>query len=122
MTDISEVKCKDKQVKYGWENLIQQGLIKGEIHESTNAEGKIEYSLKIEKQVLPWLHLPQPKMLKMNTCYKDRYPKAFENLKTINGKPIPPEALTSEIAFNAFSSGRWDEYEGRMNKLERQAV
>ncbi len=122
MADVSEVKCKDKQVKYGWENLIKIGLIKGEIHESIDNDGNKEYSLKIEKQVLPWLHLPQPKMLKMNTVYKDKYPKAFENLKTIDGKHIPVEALTDEIAFNAFSSGRWNEYEGRTNKTETQAA
>lgn len=110
MTGLSEVNTSDPFLGSEWRDRIEKGLIKGKVQETTTITGQKNYNLEIESQVLPWMTLPQSKLIQMTKTYLGRYPNSLNNLKTYKGEKIPPEALTNEIALKFFINGRWNEY------------
>ncbi|MBT3348854.1 hypothetical protein HN954_00210 [bacterium] len=76
VTMPSKVVTTDLILKTEWERNIDKGFIKGRINESMNGNKK-EFSLEIEDQVLPWMHLNKAEVLKMNEAYAKVYPEKF---------------------------------------------
>lgn len=112
MVELSEVRTTERSVKDQWEKQINMGLIDGTVEQVVSQEtGETSFQLTIKDQVLPWITLPQHQQLKMSQLYCNRYPHAFDNLKSLRSRePIPKEVLTDEIAMNFFLAGRWNEY------------
>lgn len=111
MTELSEVHTTDPQLRSQWEQRIRRGFIRGEVEEVTTPSGQKSYNLKIDSQVLPWMTLPQHKLIKMTKFYFECYPKALDGVKSLNtGELIPKEALLDEVAMNFYLADRWDEY------------
>ncbi|MBT3230400.1 hypothetical protein HN358_01265 [Candidatus Uhrbacteria bacterium] len=115
-TNPESVSTSDKYVKREWEDRIKRGLIKGRIEKDEYAEGHDSYSLIIESQVLPWMVLSRHGMKKMTRVYLEKYPGSLDDLTTLDGEKIPPEALVDEIAMNFFIAGEWDEYTRRQEE------
>ena len=111
MTELSEVRTADPMLKSQWEQRIERGLIQGSVEETTTPSGQKNFNLKIDSQVLPWMNLPQNKLIKMTKFYFECYPKALEDIKSFRSdEKIPKEALLDEVAMNFYLADRWDEY------------
>lgn len=111
MTELTEVRTTDPLLKSQWEERIRRGLIRGTIEETTTTADRKTFHLKIESQVLPWMNLPQNKLIKMTKFYLEHYPSSLDNLKSFTtGEKIPKEALLDQVAMNFYLAGRWDEY------------
>jgi len=107
VSNISEVDTTEKDLASQWQERIKKGLIKGNIEDVKHNDSIISYKLNIEDQILPWMHLPQNKLIKFNKFYQSQYPNAFDELE------IPKRALLDEVGFNYYLAGRYDEYEGK---------
>ncbi len=112
VTNVSEVNTDDLELKLQWEERIKCGLIKGHIEEVATKSGQKVFKLNIESQVLPWMNLPQGKLIEVTKFYFERYPNSLDNLKSfVTGKKIPKEVLLDTIAMNYYLADRWSEYQ-----------
>jgi len=69
-----------------WKELIEKGLIEGEVQDITNLPGfppsYESKKLRIKKQSLPWCYFPKKEFRRMSEIYRSLYPNFhFTNLK-----------------------------------------
>ncbi len=110
MNELSEVYTFNRNLAFQWRERLESGLINGSIDEAKQKNGETRFTLKIENQALPWMHLPQWALIKFNKFYESQYPGALDKLK------IPKGALLDTVGFNYYLAGRYEEYEKIKNK------
>lgn len=100
MNKVSEVYADDKLLAEEWQGRIKKGLITGTVTQEKN-----RFKLTIEKQALPWMHLPQAKLKKFSKFYESVYPGSLDKVG------IPKDALLDDVGYNYFMADRYEEYE-----------
>jgi hypothetical protein len=102
-----EVTTDEEYVSNDWQNMIDKGLIEGQVVDL----GEGSHRLEARKQLLPWCFLERNKFFKMSKAYESASPEALSGLKSLkDGRELPREIFTNEVPFNFFMAGRWEEY------------
>ena len=105
MSELREVRTTDAVLRDEWEARIEKHLIQGRVETSVTGKNSPVYTLFIHRQVLPWMHLPQSKLVKVSKFYEQQYPDSLGKLG------VPKEIFTNSVAMNYYLAGRWNEYE-----------
>lgn len=94
MNNLQEVTTIDWALAEDWRARIRKGLITGRVDDPEKTGG--EFKLHIEKQVLPWAHLPSGQFIKFNQFYAAMYPGSLERTG------IPIDALTDSAKWAVY--------------------
>lgn len=88
--------------KSDWEGRIKGGLIAGKIEEGVDEDGRKEYVLNIETQLLPWMYLPKNQLIEMNKFYFNHFPEARSLQSLVNNESLSNDLLTDEATLSNF--------------------